>query len=46
MASTTLDLPQPLGPTIPAIGTSNRNSVVSAKDLNPAMVTLASLIRL
>ena len=35
MASTTFDLPQPLGPTTPMIGWSNRNSVASAKLLKP-----------
>ena len=41
MASTTLDLPQPLGPTIPTMGRSKAISVLSANDLNPARVSLA-----
>ena len=45
MASTTLDLPQPLGPTMPVMGSSNRNSVRSANDLNPLRVSLARRIR-
>ena len=40
MASTMLDLPQPLGPTMPVTGASKRISVLSAKDLNPASVSL------
>ena len=35
IASTTLDLPHPFGPTTPMIGESKRNSVVSAKLLKP-----------
>ena len=35
MASTTLDLPHPLGPTIAVIPDSNSTCVLSAKDLNP-----------
>ena len=35
MASTTLLLPEPLGPTIPLIPFSNSKLVLSAKDLKP-----------
>ena len=35
IASTILDLPQPLGPTMPVMGWSNITWVLSAKDLNP-----------
>src|SRR5690606_29244473 len=35
IASTILDFPQPLGPTIPVMGWSNNTWVLSAKDLNP-----------
>ena len=35
MASTTLDLPQPLGPMMPVKPESNSNSVLSANDLKP-----------
>ena len=38
-ASTTLDLPQPLGPTIPVIGESKTNSVRSAKLLKPCRIS-------
>src|ERR1700734_222774 len=41
MASTTLDLPQPLGPTMPVIGASKAISVRSANDLKPQSVSLA-----
>jgi hypothetical protein len=34
-ASTTLDLPEPLGPTIALIPLGNWSIVLSAKDLNP-----------
>ena len=44
IASTTLDLPQPLGPTMPVIGASKRNSVWSAKLLKPLTVNLARRI--
>lgn len=37
MASITLDLPQPLGPTIPATAPGNSMTVVSAKLLKPEM---------
>src|SRR5439155_13832355 len=37
--STTLDLPQPLGPTMPVMGESKTNSVRSAKDLNPCRMS-------
>ena len=40
IASTTFDLPQPFGPTMPIIGSSKRNSVESANDLKPAIVIL------
>ena len=42
MASTTFDLPQPLGPTIPTMGSENLISVLSAKDLKPLSVSFAS----
>ena len=35
IASTTLDLPHPLGPTMAVTGSSKVNSVRSAKDLKP-----------
>src|SRR5215475_4174546 len=38
MASTTLDLPEPLGPTTQVMPGSRRNVVVDAKDLNPFAV--------
>ena len=38
-ASTTLDLPLPLGPTTTVIPGSNSNTVGSAKDLNPFMLS-------
>ena len=44
MASTTLDLPQPLGPTTPVTSSSKENSVRSAKDLKPLSVSLARRI--
>ena len=44
MASTTLLLPQPLGPTMPMTGASKVNSVVSAKLLKPLRVSLARRI--
>src|SRR5688572_1647821 len=40
MASTTLDFPQPLGPTMPTSGASKAMSVLSAKDLKPLTVSL------
>src|SRR5262245_22698343 len=40
IASTTLDLPQPLGPTIPVTAWSKVNSVGSAKLLKPLSVSL------
>ena len=43
-ASTTLLLPQPLGPTIAVIGESKTNSVLSAKLLNPLRAIFSSLI--
>src|SRR5215831_15371734 len=39
MASTTLDLPQPLGPTMPVMTWSKENSVLSAKLLKPQSVS-------
>src|SRR6476661_5373123 len=39
-ASTTLDLPDPLGPTTHVIPGSNRRVVADAKDLNPFSVRL------
>src|SRR5262245_66346602 len=44
-ASTRFDLPQPLGPTIPVMPGSIRNSVGSTNDLNPARRSLANCIR-
>ena len=38
MASTTLDLPEPLGPTTAVMPGSNRKVVADAKDLKPFMV--------
>ncbi len=38
IASTTLDLPQPLGPTMSVMGSENEKVVLSAKLLNPASV--------
>ncbi len=38
-ASTTLDLPEPFGPTTAVTPGSNSNTVVSAKDLKPFMVS-------
>ena len=38
-ASTTFDLPHPLGPTMPLMGASKRTSVASAKLLNPESVS-------
>jgi len=40
MASTTLDLPEPLGPTTQVMPGSNFNVVVDAKDLKPFNVRL------
>src|SRR5918911_2508915 len=40
MASTTLDLPDPLGPTTAVIPGSRRRVVADAKDLNPLSVRL------
>src|SRR5215213_6609886 len=40
MASTTLDLPEPLGPTTQVIPGSSRNVVAEAKDLKPFSVRL------
>ena len=37
--STTLLLPQPLGPTMPVMGESKTNSVRSAKLLNPCRIS-------
>src|SRR5881227_80727 len=42
--STTLLLPQPLGPTIPVIGESKTNSVRSAKLLKPCRISFFSRI--
>ena len=39
MASTTLDLPLPLGPTTTVTPGSRSSDVVSAKDLNPLRVS-------
>jgi hypothetical protein len=39
MASTTLDLPEPLGPTTTVTPGSNRSVAVSANDLKPLMVS-------
>src|SRR5436309_15132911 len=39
-ASTTLDLPEPLGPTTAVMPGSNRSVVDDAKDLNPLRVRL------
>src|SRR6476620_9112209 len=39
-ASTTLDLPDPLGPTTPVVPGSNRRVVADAKDLKPFSVRL------
>src|SRR4030095_13830327 len=43
-ASTRFDLPQPLGPTMPVMPGSIRNSVASTNDLNPATRSLANCI--
>src|SRR5947209_18805642 len=40
MASTTLDLPEPLGPTTQVMPGSSRNVVAEAKDLKPFTVRL------
>src|ERR1700753_2288058 len=40
MASTTLDLPEPFGPTTQVMPGSSRNVVAEAKDLNPFTVRL------
>src|SRR3954452_17022886 len=40
MASTTLDLPDPLGPTTAVMPGSSRSVVADAKDLNPLSVRL------
>lgn len=40
MASTTLDLPEPFGPTTQVIPGSSFNVVAEAKDLNPFTVRL------
>ena len=40
MASTTLDLPEPLGPTTQVIPGSSRSVVADAKDLKPLTVRL------
>ena len=37
MASTTFDLPQPLGPTMPEIPLSKEKAVLSTKLLNPVI---------
>src|SRR6478672_10611315 len=42
--STTLDLPQPLGPTTPVIGASKTNSVRSAKLLKPCRMSFFNRI--
>ncbi|OPZ50468.1 MAG: hypothetical protein BWY91_02845 [bacterium ADurb.BinA028] len=39
-ASTTLDLPDPLGPTMQVMPGSRRKVVAEANDLNPLRVTL------
>src|SRR6185437_3904894 len=44
-ASTTLDLPEPLGPTTQVIPGSNRSVVAEAKDLNPRRVRLFTYTR-
>src|SRR5579862_162002 len=44
MASTTLDFPQPFGPTTPVTPRSNVNSVRLAKDLNPHISSFLSCI--
>src|SRR4051794_30757821 len=44
-ASTTLDLPDPLGPTTAVIPGSNRRVVAEAKDLNPRRVKVLRYIR-
>src|SRR5476649_2439273 len=44
MASTTLDFPQPLGPTTPVTPRSNANSVRLAKDLKPHISSFLSCI--
>src|SRR5437773_11434859 len=46
MASTTLLLPQPLGPTMHVIPGPNSNSVLSAKLLKPVAVSFLRIIRL
>jgi hypothetical protein len=46
IASTTFDLPQPFGPTMPVMGASKRNSVGSAKLLKPLRTNLARRIEL
>ena len=43
-ASTTFDLPHPLGPTMPIFCSLKRKSTGSANDLKPVSVTLASLM--
>src|SRR4029079_11736042 len=42
MASTTLDLPEPLGPTTQVMPGSSRSVVVDAKDLHPFAVKVLS----
>src|SRR5678815_1125731 len=44
-ASTTFDLPQPLGPTMPVMGESKWNSVRSANDLNPLRTSFFKRMR-
>ena len=44
-ASTTLDLPEPFGPTMQVTPGSNANVVGCAKDLNPLMVRLFKYMR-
>src|SRR5690606_17250647 len=44
-ASTTLDLPEPLGPTMQVIPGSSRSVVADAKDLNPLSVRLLTYTR-
>src|SRR3989337_2968122 len=46
MASTTLDLPEPLGPTTQVIPGSSFNVVAEAKDLKPLTVRLLRCTRL
>ena len=43
MASTTLDFPEPLGPTTAVMPGSKRSVVDDAKDLNPRRVRLCEM---